>query len=119
MRASARPSHCTAADLPPLASWGRGVVAVGVDATWPSVAGRTASAAAWTLGEIWDRGTGCCWVVPTRYPGGRPTSSPRPHRVDLADRLGFDRLRLAHFAVLTPTCIRARPCVACRALTLP
>ncbi len=115
--------HCCA-DLPPLGVLGDvGAVAVGVDATRPSVAGRTASAAALdALGEIWDRGTPLLLgVVPTRYPGGRPTSLTLARTAfDLADRLGFDRLRLAHLAVPTPTCglAGADPAWARRALTL-
>jgi Cobalamin-independent synthase, Catalytic domain len=115
--------HCCA-DRPPMDVLGDvGAVAIGVDATLPSVAGRTASPAALdALGEIWDAGTPLLLgVVPNRYPGGRPTSRElaRP-AFDLADRLGFDRARLAHLAVPTPSCglAGADPAWARRALTL-
>ncbi|MDT7553094.1 MAG: hypothetical protein QOI16_1630 [Pseudonocardiales bacterium] len=115
--------HCCA-DRPPLnVLGGVGAVAVGVDATLPSVAGRTASPAALdALGEVWDAGTPLLLgIVPARYPGGRPTSRElaRP-AFDLADRLGFDRERLAHLAVPTPTCgmAGADPNWARRALQL-
>ena len=99
--------HCCA-DRPPLDVLGAvGAVAIGVDATLPSVAGRTASPAALdAFGAVWDAGTPLLLgMVPARDPGGRPTSRALARTAfDLADRLGFDRVRLAHLAVPTPTC---------------
>jgi Cobalamin-independent synthase, Catalytic domain len=115
--------HCCA-DRPPMGVLvGVGAVAIGVDATLPSVAGRTASPAALdALGEVWDKGTPLMLgIVPARYPGGRPTSRELARTAfDLADRLGFDRERLSHLAVPTPTCglAGADPNWARRALTL-
>lgn len=115
--------HCCA-DRPPVGVLADvGAVAVGVDATVPSVAGRTASPAALdALGEVWDAGTPLLLgIVPSRDPGGRPTSRAlaRP-AFDLADRLGFGRERLAHLGVPTPTCglAGADPAWARRALEL-
>ena len=115
--------HCCA-DRPPLGMLGTvGAVAIGVDATLPSVAGRTASPAALdAFGAVWDAGTPLLLgMVPARDPGGRPTSRALARTAfDLADRLGFDRVRLAHLAVPTPTCglAGADPNWARRALTL-
>lgn len=115
--------HCCA-DRPPLnVLGGVGAVAIGVDATLPSVAGRTASPAALdALGEVWDKGTPLLLgIVPSRYPGGRPTSREIARTAfDLADRLGFDRVRLSQLAVPTPTCglAGADPNWARHALTL-
>ena len=115
--------HCCA-DRPPLDVLGAvGAVAIGVDATLPSVAGRTASPAALdAFGEVWDAGTPLLLgMVPARDPGGRPTSRALARTAfDLADRLGFDRVRLAHLAVPTPTCglAGADPAWAQRALAL-
>ncbi len=115
--------HCCA-DRPPLGVLASvGAVALGVDATLPSVAGRTASPAALdALGAVWDAGTPLLLgIVPARDPGGRPTIRALARTAfDLADRLGFDRDRLAHLAVPTPTCglADADPAWARRALTL-
>ncbi len=115
--------HCCA-DRPPLGMLGTiGAVAIGVDATLPSVAGRTASPAALdAFGAVWDAGTPLMLgIVPARDPGGHPTSRAAARTAfDLADRLGFDRVRLAHLAVPTPTCglAGADPAWARRALTL-
>ena len=115
--------HCCA-DRPPLGVLGAvGAVAIGVDATLPSVAGRTASPAALdAFGAVWDAGTPLLLgMVPARDPGGRPTSRALARTAfDLADRLGFDRVRLAHLAVPTPTCglAGADPAWARRALAL-
>jgi hypothetical protein len=100
-----------------------GAVAIGVDATLPSVAGRTASPAALdAFGAVWDAGTPLLLgMVPSRDPGGRPTSRALAKiAFDLADRLGFDRVRLAHLAVPTPACglAGADPVWARRALSL-
>ncbi|MEJ2860773.1 methionine synthase [Actinomycetospora flava] len=58
------------------------------------------------LGEIWEAGTEL-WlgVVPSTDPAAKPEldALARP-ALDLADRLGFDRARLADRAVVTPTC---------------
>ncbi len=115
--------HCCA-DRPPLSVLGGvGAVAIGVDALLPSVAGPTASPAALdALGEVWDVGTPLLLgMVPARDPGGRPTSRALARTAfDLADRLGFDRVRLAQLAVPTPSCglARADPNWARRALAL-
>lgn len=115
--------HCCA-DRPPLGVLGDvGAAAIGVDATLRSVAGRTASPAALdALGEVWDAGTPLLLgIVPNRDPGGRPTSRAlATPAFDLADRLGFDRVRLAQLAVPTPTCglAGADPAWARRALEL-
>jgi hypothetical protein len=115
--------HCCA-DRPPLGVLGTvGAVAIGVDATLPSVTGRTASPAALdAFGAVWDAGTPLLLgMVPARDPGGRSTSRALARTAfDLADRLGFDRVRLAHLAVPTPTCglAGADPNWARRALTL-
>ncbi|HEY0816104.1 MAG TPA: methionine synthase [Pseudonocardia sp.] len=115
--------HCCA-DRPPMQVLGGvGAAAIGVDATLPSVAGRTASPAALdALGEVWDADTPLLLgIVPARNPGGRPTSRALARTAfDLADRLGFDRVRLAHLAVPTPTCglAGADPNWARQALTL-
>ena len=115
--------HCCA-DRPPLGMLGTiGAVALGVDATLPSVAGRTASPAALdAFGAVWDAGTPLLLgMVPARDPGGRPTTRALARTAfDLADRLGFDRVRLAHLAIPTPTCglAGADPAWGRRALTL-
>ena len=115
--------HCCA-DRPPIGVLGDvGAAGIGVDATLPSVAGRTASPAALdALGEVWDGGTPLLLgMVPARHPGGRPTSRALARTAfDLADRLGFARERLAHLAVPTPTCglAGADPAWARRALAL-
>jgi hypothetical protein len=58
------------------------------------------------LGELWDAPTEL-WlgVVPATDPTGRPEleALARP-ALELADRLGFDRARLADRAVVTPAC---------------
>lgn len=99
--------HCCA-DRPPVRVLADvGAAAVGIDATLPSVAGRTAQPAALdALGEVWDAGTPLLLgLVPAVDPDGRPAGRTlaRP-AFDLADRLGFDRARLAQLAVPTPTC---------------
>lgn len=115
--------HCCA-DRPPMGVLADvGAAAVGIDATRPSVAGRTAHPAALDeLGAVWDAGVPLLLgLVPALAPG-RPVTSrdlARP-AFDLADRLGFARERLAHLAVPTPTCglAGADPAWAKRALTL-
>jgi methionine synthase II (cobalamin-independent) len=58
------------------------------------------------LGEVWESGTEL-WlgIVPSTDPPARPELEglARP-ALDLADRLGFDRARLADRAVVTPAC---------------
>jgi Cobalamin-independent synthase, Catalytic domain len=58
------------------------------------------------LGELWEAGTEL-WLglVPSTDPGTHPDlhDLARP-ALDLADRLGFDRARLADRAVVTPAC---------------
>ncbi|MCO1660236.1 methionine synthase [Pseudonocardia sp. S2-4] len=115
--------HCCA-DRPPLRLLADvGAAAVGIDATLPGVAGRTAETAQLdAIGETWDAGTPLLLgLVPSTAPRGRVSdkSLARP-ALDLADRLGFDRHRLATLAVPTPTCglAGASPEWARRALTL-
>ena len=74
------------------------------------------------LGEVWDSGTPLfLGLVPAREPD-RPVSSRELAKpaFDLADRLGFDRSRLATLCVPTPTCglAAASPTWARRALAL-
>ncbi|CAA9379436.1 MAG: vitamin-B12 independent methionine synthase family protein, partial [uncultured Pseudonocardia sp.] len=115
--------HCCA-DRPPLGVLADvGAAAVGIDATRPAVAGRTAQPAALDeIGAVWDAGTPLLLgLVPSSAPG-RPTTSRELARpaFDLADRLGFARERLAELAVPTPTCglAGADPDWARRALAL-
>jgi len=98
--------HC-GADRPPLRVLsGIGAAALGIDATLPSVAGSTAQVAALdAVGEVWDADIPLFMgLVPARDPG-RPVTSRQLAQpaFDLADRLGFDRARLAGLAVPTPT----------------
>jgi methionine synthase II (cobalamin-independent) len=115
--------HCCAS-RPPLAVLADvGAAAIGVDATRPEVAGRTAEPAALDrIGEVWDAGTPLLLgLVPSTAPRGRVTSrSLAGPAFDLADRLGFDRARLAALAVPTPSCglAGADPDWARRALEL-
>jgi len=115
--------HCCA-DRPPLRLLADvGAAAIGIDATLPGVAGRTAETAQLdAIGETWDAGIPLMLgLVPTTAPRGRVSDKAlaRP-ALDLADRLGFDRHRLATLAVPTPTCglAGASPEWARRALTL-
>ncbi|WP_133824730.1 methionine synthase [Actinomycetospora succinea] len=58
------------------------------------------------LGEIWEAGTEL-WlgIVPSTDPSAPPELRPLAQpALDLADRLGFDRARLADRAVVTPSC---------------
>ncbi|MDD7940401.1 methionine synthase [Actinomycetospora lutea] len=58
------------------------------------------------LGELWEAGTEL-WLgaVPSTDPATEPELQPLAQpALDLADRLGFDRARLADRAVVTPTC---------------
>ena len=111
-----------------------GVAGIGIDATLPVFSGPTAVPAALdALGEVWDAGIplllGLVPAVPRRRaaePGHEPRAEPADadpadlgpdgpatgsvlralarRAFDLADRLGFDRSRLADLAVPTPTC---------------
>lgn len=115
--------HCCA-DRPPVRLLADiGAAGIGIDATRPVFSGDTALPAALdALGEIWDSGTPLMLgLVPALDPG-RPVTSRELARpaFDLADRLGFDRARLATLAVPTPTCglAGATPTWARRALAL-
>ncbi|WP_414637792.1 methionine synthase [Actinomycetospora sp.] len=94
--------HCCH-PTPPLALLGAtGADAVAVDLTALDRSGAVLDA----LGELWDAPTEL-WlgVVPSTDPEGRPELADlaRP-ALELADRLGFDRARLADRAVVTPAC---------------
>ena len=94
--------HCCH-PTPPLALLGAsGADAVAVDLTALDRSGAVLDA----LGELWDASTEL-WlgVVPSTDPPGRPELAElaRP-ALELADRLGFDRARLADRAVVTPAC---------------
>jgi hypothetical protein len=115
--------HCCA-DRPPLRLLADiGAAGIGIDATRPVFSGDTAQPAALdALGEIWDAGTPLLLGLVPTYDPGRPVTSrdlARP-AFDLADRLGFDRSRLAALAVPTPTCglAGATPSWARQALAL-
>jgi methionine synthase II (cobalamin-independent) len=115
--------HCCA-DRPPVRLLADiGAAGIGIDATLPGVAGRTAEVDRLdALGETWDAGTPLLLgLVPSSDPRRRVSdkSLARP-ALDLADRLGFARERLATLAVPTPTCglAGASPDWARRALTL-
>lgn len=115
--------HCCA-DRPPIRLLaGAGVAAVGIDATRPAFAGTTAEPRALdAIGETWDEGTPLLLGL---LPGTAPVREPvigdlARTGYDLADRLGFDRPRLARLAVPTPACglAGATPEWARRALAL-
>lgn len=115
--------HCCA-DRPPIRMLATtGAAAIGIDATRPAFAGDTALPAALdAIGETWDAG------IPMMLgflPGTAPAVEPGIGDLarlgyDLADRLGFDRLRLARLGVPTPACglAGATPDWARRALAL-
>jgi Cobalamin-independent synthase, Catalytic domain len=95
------------APRPPVALLaGTGAAAIGIDATQPTVAGDAAETSLLdALGEAWDAGTPLLLgLVPGSEPRRRQElrELARP-AFDLADRLGFDRVRLAALAVPTPT----------------
>ncbi len=122
--------HCCAPNPPLRLLRGTGVAAIGIDATLPAFSGDTAVPAALdALGEIWDAGTPLLLGLVPSLPPQRPDAAAEPGRpapdadadpdvvdappalralarraFDLADRLGFDRTRLADLAVPTPTC---------------
>jgi hypothetical protein len=137
--------HCCAAKPPLRLLAATGVAGIGIDATLPVFSGSTAVPAALdALGEVWDTGIplllGLVPAVPRRpaaEPGRAEAVEADPEHVapddpgpalrtlarrafDLADRLGFDRARLADLAVPTPTCglAGATPEWARRAMTL-
>jgi hypothetical protein len=93
-------------DRPPLALLREvGAAGLAIDATRRSISGDTAIPAALdAVGEVWDAGLPLfLGLVPTRDPG-RPLETAELARkaYDLADRLGFDRVRLGDLAVPTP-----------------
>ncbi len=119
--------HCCASRPPVRLLTEVGAAALALDATLPEIAGSTAEPALLdALGQVWDVGTPLLLgLVPSRAAGrgtARPLTYREPARIafDLADRLGFDRARLATLAVPTPTCglAGADPDWARRALAL-
>ncbi|WP_300007628.1 methionine synthase [Pseudonocardia sp.] len=115
--------HCCA-DRPPVPLLADvGAAGIGIDATRPAICGRTAVPAALDeLGAVWDAGTPLLLgLVPALDPGhpvrSRDLAGPA---FDLADRLGFDRVRLSTLCVPTPTCglAGADPAWSRRALEL-
>lgn len=99
--------HCCAPHPPVGLLAATGAAGIGIDATLPSVSGRTAVPAELdALGEVWDVGIPLLLgLVPAVEPAGevrtRDLAGPA---FDLADRLGFDRVRLSALALPTPTC---------------
>jgi hypothetical protein len=132
--------HCCAGHPPLRLLAATGVAGIGIDATLPVFSGPTALPAALdTLGEVWDAGIplllGLVPAVPPRSTSRTDQAAPSTsaeeetlpalkalarRAFDLADRLGFDRARLAELAVPTPTCglAGATPEWARRAMTL-
>jgi hypothetical protein len=131
--------HCCAPDPPLRLLAAVGAAAIGVDATVPALSGDTAVPAALdALGEVWDAGIplmlGLVPALPPRAgsaadaPAADPAEPVAPpalralarRALDLADRLGFERARLADLAVPTPTCglAGATPAWARRAMAL-
>ena len=124
--------HCCA-DVPPTRLLaGTAAAAVGIDATRPAFTGTTPDgraasfasgaepAALDAIGETWDAGTPLLLGL---LPGTEPRPEPELGELaragfELADRLGFDRQRLACLAVPTPACglAGATPAWARRAL---
>jgi len=99
--------HCCAARPPVRLLADVGAAGIGIDATQPAISGSTAVPAALDeLGEVWDAGVplllGLVPALDPRRPvRSRDLAGPA---FDLADRLGFDRSRLAALTVPTPTC---------------
>ncbi|MGE3663439.1 MAG: methionine synthase [Pseudonocardia sp.] len=96
--------HCCAARPPVRLIARSGVAGVGIDAT--AMSGKVDVELLDALGETWDGGTPLLLgLVPTLPPPGRVTARDlaRP-AFDLADRLGFERVRLAALALPTPAC---------------
>jgi hypothetical protein len=98
--------RCGAAHPPVALLAGTGAAAIGIDATQPTVAGDAAETPLLdALGEVWDAGTPLLLGL---VPAGEPRRRPELRELagpafDLADRLGFDRVRLASLAVPTPS----------------
>lgn len=124
--------HCCA-DRPPIRMLATtGAAAIGIDATRPAFAGTASSAgsagrgalpaALDAIGETWDAGIPMMLgFLPTSAPAREPAIGDLARLgYDLADRLGFDRLRLARLGVPTPACglAGATPEWARRALAL-
>ncbi|MDN5917873.1 MAG: methionine synthase [Pseudonocardia sp.] len=124
--------HCCA-DRPPIRMLTTtGAAAIGIDATRPAFAGTVSSAgsagrgalpaALDAIGETWDAGIPMMLgFLPSTAPAREPKIGDLARLgYDLADRLGFDRLRLARLAVPTPACglAGATPDWARRALAL-
>lgn len=114
--------HCCA-DRPPIRLLaGTGAAAVGIDATRPAFAGGTAEPSALdAIGETWDSGVPLFLGL---LPGTTPSREPAIGDLaragyDLADRLGFDRPRLARLAVPTPACGLAGASPAWRSVRSP
>lgn len=112
--------HCCAPRPPVRLLAGAGVAGIGLDVTAPVTMADTDLLDA--LGETWDAGTPLLLgLVPALPPRGKVTVQGlgRP-AIDLADRLGFDRVRLAALATPTPACglAGATPDWARRALRL-
>jgi hypothetical protein len=111
--------HCCAPKAPIRLLRGAGATAVALDA---SLIGSHTSALD-AVGETWDAGTP---ILLGLVPGVRP-SGPEPGlrelarpALELADRVGFARDRLAQLVIPTPTCglAGATPTWARRAMTL-
>ncbi|SFO32944.1 Cobalamin-independent synthase, Catalytic domain [Pseudonocardia ammonioxydans] len=115
--------HCCA-DRPPIRLLAAaGAAAVGIDATRPTFTGATAEARLLdAIGETWDEGVPLLLgLLPGTAPAREPVVGDLARAgYDLADRLGFDRRRLARLAVPTPACglAGASPTGARRALAL-
>ncbi|MFC5996648.1 methionine synthase [Pseudonocardia hispaniensis] len=115
--------HCCDAQPPVRLLAGIGAAGIGIDATRPALSGDTAVPALLdALGEVWDAGTPLLLgIVPAVAPSRQPELKALARTAfDLADRLGFDRARLAELAVPTPACglAGATPDWARRAMTL-
>jgi hypothetical protein len=111
--------HCCAPKAPIALLRGAGALALALDAAMIG----THTAALDTIGETWDAGIPVLLgLVPSRRgdgpePGLRALARPA---LDLADRVGFARERLAELIVPTPTCglAGASPEWARKAMTL-
>lgn len=115
--------HCCAARPPVPLLADVGAAGIGIDATRPAISGRTAVPAALDeLGAVWDAGTPLLLGLVPAFPPARPVRSRdlAGPAFDLADRLGFDRVRLSTLCVPTPVCglAGADPTWARRALEL-
>jgi hypothetical protein len=112
--------HCCAPRPPVRLLAAAGVAGIGIDATL--LTGAVDVGVLDGLGETWDAGTPLLLgLVPALPPSGRVTARDLAvPAFDLADRLGFDRVRLARLTLPTPTCglAGATPDWARRALRL-